>query len=292
MPAIISRIWTSIPKGGSTTVNGNWVIWDRGDELWELKGDVLRHFGVIERTTVNNVITERLKVLRESAIPLEAIRHTIRDWDVSESLEQGTSSSAPPHKLSPLAKPVLPLTSSPLSTPSLSPRSKGPEKSPRSKPQPASSVKKTVIQAMPVSEEISATSTANIVPVSYPQEGKEPSQQSSEMKTLPEKLLQQAQGSEGEDSSQYSYIPPMEFWSSLSQWIPQHALFQPSLHHQASLELSDTPAQTYPYQISYSKNSQTAQGQHQHARQDRQTKPYHPKTFSQDLEIPKRPLFI
>lgn len=291
MPAIISRIWKSTPKGDSTAVNGNWVIWDRGDELWELKGDVLRHFGVIERTTMNNIITERLKLLRESAIPLEAIRHTIRDWDVSESLEQVTSVAAAAQTLSPLAMPAPPSTSSPLSTPSLSPRSKGPyseEKLPRSKLPPASSGKKTIAQAMPATEEASTT-RVNSVPLPCQQEGKE---QSSQMKTPPEKLLQQAQGLEGEESSQYSYIPPMEFWSSLSQWIPQHALFQPSLHHQASLELSDTPAQTYPYQINSSKNSQTAQGQHQHVRQDRQTKPYHPKTFSQDLEIPKRPLFI
>jgi len=32
-----------------------------------------------------------------------------------------------------------------------------------------------------------------------------------------------------------------ELWSSLSQWIPPNALYQPSLHHQAVLELSDKP---------------------------------------------------
>jgi hypothetical protein len=117
-------------------------------------------------------------------------------------------------------------------------------------------------------------------------------EQASEEKKLLEKLSPEGQELQGDDSSQHFYNHPMELWSSLSQWIPQHALFQPSLHHQASLELSDTPAQTYPYQIYSSENSRSVQDQHQYVRQPQQTRPYHPKTSSRDRENQKRPLFI
>ncbi len=54
-----------------------------------------------------------------------------------------------------------------------------------------------------------------------------------------EQLKQGDQESQVIASLQPFYNLPTELWCSLSQWIPSNALFQPSLHLQADLELSD-----------------------------------------------------
>jgi len=220
----ILRVWKSVPNGLNVPNGPNWIIWDRGDEIWELKGNQLRHFEVLERNSINNVITERLRILPESAIPIEAIRHSVHGWEIEESAQEYLKNA--------FVETV----------------------NKKSKLQPAVCV--------------------------------------SEEKTSHEKHLQPTPEIQEEESSQHFYNHPTELWSSLSQWIPQHALFQPSLHHQATLELSDTPAQTYPYQIDSSVNSRPAQGQHRHVRQGQQSKPYRPKPFLREIEIPKRPLFL
>ena len=287
----IVRIW-KICKELSHT---NWIIWDRGDEMWELRGDVLRHFEVLERChSIDNVITERLRLLRESAIPLEAIRHSIQGWKVDESVV---------HSL-PQVKLVLPLTSSPLSTPTPSPRTNDLRAGAQLAGQSDGSDKKGAFLrknllnsgSKPGANEAKEAKEANEANEAKEANGKGiqlvASESLLEEKSRPVTPLQSAQETQEEEFSQLFYNHPTEHWSSLSQWIPPHALFQPSLHHQATLELSDTPAQTYPYQIDSSKNSRPAQGQRQHVRQAQQTRPYHPKPSSHEIEIPKRPLFI
>lgn len=109
--------------------------------------------------------------------------------------------------------------------------------------------------------------------------------------SYPEKQQQAESTSPVEVSSQSSYILPAELWSSLSQWIPPHALFQPSLHHLASLELSDTPiqpSQNPSYQASYSQSGPT---QRQPRGQYQRSKPYPPKPSSHMFQA-DRPLFV
>ena len=108
----------------------------------------------------------------------------------------------------------------------------------------------------------------------------------------PEKPSQRDGVSLEEHSLQLSYTHSMESWSSLSQWIPPKALFQPSLHHQAALELSGTQAPTYPHPRHSSANSQPSQAQHPHAGQPQHPRPYRPKPSYQEREALKRPLFI
>jgi hypothetical protein len=274
----IVRIWKE-SKGSKAS----WTVWDRGDEIWELKGDTLRHFEVLERSSVNNVITERLRLLRESAIPLEAIRHSVQGWQVDESVAE------------PQVRPVLPLTSSPLSPQVPSPRTNvasAPlnvlsEQGPRKKASGKGDTQASGKGDTQASGKGDKKGTHGI----RGRQGTAPLSPFEEI-SLHETPSQTSEGTLEEESSQTFYTHPMELWSSLSQWIPQHALFQPSLHHQATLELSDTPAQTYPYQIDSSENSQPAQGQYQHVRQVQSSKPYRPRPSFRTIEIPKRPLFV
>jgi hypothetical protein len=69
---------------------------------------------------------------------------------------------------------------------------------------------------------------------------------------------------EEEEFSQQLATLPTELWLSLSQWIPPNALFQPSLHHQAILELLEQPNPTFvvpKVQVPYSR---TRPMRHQH----------------------------
>ena len=77
------------------------IIWDRGYEFWELEGDVLRHFRLLERRLIDQEgkkeqenkkdqgslkdqsypqILEVLEVLNESPIPLECYRQELQGW--------------------------------------------------------------------------------------------------------------------------------------------------------------------------------------------------------------------
>jgi hypothetical protein len=82
--------------------------------------------------------------------------------------------------------------------------------------------------------------------------------------TLPETHLQSNLESVEVESSQFSVSLPTELWLSLSQWIPPNALFQPSLHHQAILELSDKPIQTFVPQRVQGNYSQPQPMRHQY----------------------------
>ncbi len=119
----------------------------------------------------------------------------------------------------------------------------------------------------------------------------QPPQHPSVNQTSHEQQIQSDQESQATVSSQPSYTLPTELWSSLSQWIPPSALFQPSLHLLASSELSDTPVPTSPSHSKRDTYSRPGQARHPHAKQGLPTRHAHPKKFSQPFQDQK-PLFI
>ncbi len=90
-----------------------------------------------------------------------------------------------------------------------------------------------------------------------------------------------------------SCILPTELWSSLSQWIPPSALFQPSLHRLADVELSGEPHRpsddlkgSVPY-------SHTGLTQRPRAKQDLRTKHANPRHHVQHVRVDRAvPLFV
>ena len=94
-----------------------------------------------------------------------------------------------------------------------------------------------------------------------------------------------------EASLQDSYTPPTELWSALSQWIPPNALYQPSLHHQAFLELSGTQEKSYPGKGCSEVNVRHKEARRPYLAQARNSRPYQPKTFVQQPKV-AGPLFI
>ena len=78
----LSRVWTTKqgqevetgPKHGST-----WIIWDLGDEQWEMRQNTLRHFRILKRTLISpQRVEEVVELLPECPIPLEALaRHSV-----------------------------------------------------------------------------------------------------------------------------------------------------------------------------------------------------------------------
>lgn len=67
-----------------------------------------------------------------------------------------------------------------------------------------------------------------------------------------------------EQLSQQTVTLPTELWLSLSQWIPPNALFQPSLHHQAILELQEQPNQISVVRSTQGTYSQPQRGRPQY----------------------------
>ena len=103
-----------------------------------------------------------------------------------------------------------------------------------------------------------------------------------------EDLCSQALGQQ-EAFSQDSYTVPTELWSALSQWIPANALFQPSLHHQAFLELSGTQEKSFHGKGCSEATVRQKEGRRPYVAPPRNSRPYQPKTFVQQT---RGPLFI
>ena len=126
--------------------------------------------------------------------------------------------------------------------------------------------------------------------------------QSLTNQTLHEKLLQSGSESGEEPLLQQIVTLPTELWLSLSQWIPPNALFQPSLHHQAILELSDIPTQTSLHRSSQGTYSRPQQGRHQYGARGMPPRYVHgvsgvfshkPRVHQQDFLMNSvKPLFI
>ena len=88
---------------------------------------------------------------------------------------------------------------------------------------------------------------------------------------------------------------PMELWSSLSQWIPPSALFQPSLHLQAASELSEVPHRPSGVQRAHGPYSHTGPIRHPHGVRYPRTMHGIPKHVSREIPIHnevQRSLFV
>ena len=296
----ILRTWT--PVSDSTP----WAIWDRGDEIWEMRGDDLHHYSVIHRDMSNCIIYEYLQPLHDSPIPLEALRRLIRGWEVVETeglREAGEAGELQAkEKVKAVGEATLP---PPISPQPLTQASSFPKEGPAPKKLRSNSSSQNKRMNGVNSKDFvnEKTKASEKIKKSNPQELPVSSSDSQELKaclnsqaslaspTSHEMHSQQDQEYE-EEVLQTPCIHSMESWSSLSQWIPQHALFQPSLHHQAFSELSDTQVPSCPSQKYSRGNSHAVQVQKQNEGHSRKTTSYHQRESQKRKEIPSGPLFI
>ena len=300
----ILRTWTPV----SDSIP--WTIWDRGDEFWEMRGEDLRHYSVIRRDMTNGIIYEYLQPLHDSPIPLEALRRLIRGWEVVEAdglreaveavelvdLEVEAKAKAKAKAVDEVTSPP-PISPQPLTQASSSLKEDPAPKKLRSNSSSQNKRMKGVI-----SKDLTKKASEPLEK-SKPQELPVSNSGSQELKaclnsqacltspTSHEMHSQQDQEYE-EEVLQTPCIHSMESWSSLSQWIPQHALFQPSLHHQAFSELSDTQVPSCPSQKYSRGNSHSGQVQKQNEGHSRKTTSYHQRESQKRKEIPSGPLFI
>ena len=240
----------------------SWCIWDLGDEMWELKNEILRHFRVVSRTLLSpQTLEETVEILCDCPIPLEAIerRSAGVGWIVSEeviTLALGTSQKekqmqeevqqtvaggkiqqpvrhhqqpqAPSEESSGLALPL--------------PLQKQMQKQMQKQKHEQKHEQKTKVMS---------ASSPSLSPVSsQPADEKRKSQKEKQVQK-PKALLAVSSKEDNkiEQESQSSYSShgspasanSKQLWSSLSEWIPSSALYQPSLHSQAFLEISEKP---------------------------------------------------
>lgn len=115
------------------------------------------------------------------------------------------------------------------------------------------------------------------------EQGKKPpvkSASSEGQKTSHELPKSQDGESQVTESLQLSSTLPSELWSSLSQWIPSDVLFQPSLHQQASQELSDTQGLSSVSPKGPLPNSQSSRVPRPSGAKVQHSRPFRPKTSS------------
>ena len=301
--SILNRIWKR-----NVLTNITWTIWDSGNEFWELKEDCIRHFSILDRRMEGESLRESVIQLKDSPIPLEALRQEIQGWEVIE--ESSSASVAPSPVAPPLASaaPALappsaargsakqeqkPLSQKkPLFLPEVSPFVKqGPAFLPDtpedvSQPYLSPENKERREKKMKISSSASSgSSSSSKVLKKCPQE-------LSEKESFHEKPLSQDSNSQEESFSQHSCTLVSEPWYSLSQWIPPYALYQPSLNYQSSFELSHIQGDTYLPQSNLEMNSQHSQDQRQYVKPVQQSKPYYPKPSQRTAKVSSGPLFL
>ena len=204
------------------------VMWDLGNEVWEIQEPegLITHYEIISRNRKEEFIMEEIiRILPECPIPLEAVCKRVgSEWEITSFQVEDTV--LPPSPLqspkncntaktkarAPALQPVRPLAQ-PLARPRVQPLTH-PWSQPLARPR--------------------------VQPLSRPQH--EHVQEQVQVQQL---QMQPKSNKKTEDTySETSSLPPppqisKHLWTSLSQWIPPTALYQPSLHHQAVLELSD-----------------------------------------------------
>jgi len=247
----IYRVWTFIsdsssgPKGPHTL-----TLWDLGNEVWELQNDSdsneIRHFEVISRKQIYDQeqvsMEEVVSLLPECPIPVEAIRHIIgSEWQITEKEEEHIEQLP-----SPLEKKNPP----PLKRQAPSQTSK--ELEARQQPLLLSQ-QRNQLQS---SQGQQQTRQQQPLPLQQPQLHPQHSQSSHPLNSedvLPKhqeeqppltqkrssKKTRKTEETYSESCSSTTPENPNQLWSSLSQWIPPTALYQPSLHHQAVLDMTD-----------------------------------------------------
>jgi len=309
--SIITRTWK---KAHPDTL---WSIWDAGNEFWELKNGNLRHFSVIERYKNGQLIIEKVRLLLESPIPLEVVRQTILGWEVSEVEEVvrlpqqkhfGQSHNfvqqwSQAQKLAPVESQrhvLAPVESQRHAQAQQQAQQQAQAQAQQQALKGAFQPSRPGPAFLPDTPEDASGHPQPQLPSQQP-----PFAQTSKKQTedIPEGHMLQAfdQRTEGanqcsqalelkEEFSQDSYTPPTELWSALSQWIPENALFQPSLHHQAFLELSGTQEKSYGGKKEKG-NLQQKEARRPYVAPSRNSRPYQPKTFAQEARG-QGPLFI
>ena len=199
---MLQRTWTHTQTSSGTPR----VIWDMGSYQWEQVNGVLRHWCVVSRSVVSKeppVIQELLQLLPESPVPLEAVVQTVQHWEIVEKVLPGELKETVEQQRTP-ETPIHRV--------------------------PATKQERTGQQQQrgpKVQTVLNQTSRVKPQPYSSPSFVREKSDAAS-----------QATQSSQESAEHPSRRIPSELWSSLSQWIPPERFYQPSLHHQATAELS------------------------------------------------------
>lgn len=291
-----------------------WSIWDAGSEFWELKNGHLRHFSVIERYKEGEVIIEKVQLLQESPTPLEVVRQTILGWEVTEVEE--------PEVVRPLQQMLRPRESAQEEVQAPA-KAQGQARGQGQVQRQAQAQGQRQVQGQgQVQRQVEKPRKPAFPPLTQgpaflpdtPEDVSEhppPNSQSqqSAFAYIPKKnevgealegiqheehigqedVCSQSLGSQEGLSAQEPYNAPTELWSALSQWIPPNALFQPSLHHQAFLELSGTQEKSYPGKRCSEANVRQKEARLPYVAPARNSRPYQPKTFVQQA---RGPLFI
>ena len=204
---MIRRLWKReyATSTSDPTSESKRTIWDMGNEVWEMYEDEIRHFQIHSREFIQENLVEIVSLLPESPIPLEAVENDVGSgWSVLEEVIpkpcENQRLSSPDEK---------PLKHVKVSSAAASSRKK-------SAPRQGSSLRSP--QAPPQQQQ------------EEKEQGQEQARQNKSRKTSSE-------------NCSYSSSQPSEsekhLWSSLSQWIPAYALYQPSLHSQAILEMTE-----------------------------------------------------
>ena len=261
----IQRTWRLSSSRSSSQESQPWVLWDMGNEIWEQKKDGIRHFRLLDRQMIKEQeVKEVLELLPETPVPFEALaRHLVGpEWEVQEK-----------HlKEQPLAKQPQAQAQAQASQSSQkqakAPKSSLANKTANTKKQPGQSALQPTGEGQP--------------PLPPPQQ---PQPVSASPCILPEQPQLLNEASLEAQSLQQSCMFPMELWSSLSQWIPPSALYQPSLHIQAMSELSGKPNKTSPSPKYSSKNLQPSQVPRPFLKPNRQSRPYPPRNPSTSPQV-------
>ena len=230
MATRICRTWKFVKDASITPsqTQPQRIMWDLGNEVWEIQEPegLITHYEIISRNRKEEFVMEEIiHILPECPIPLEAVCKRVgSEWEISSFEAEHTvlphsplqspknCNTAKTKVRAPVLQPVRPLAqplAQPLSRPRVQPLT-----------QPLAQQKKAQAQ-------------------------KEKHEHVQEKEQKQQLQMQPKSNKKTEDTySETSSLPPppqtsKNLWTSLSQWIPPTALYQPSLHHQAVLELSD-----------------------------------------------------
>jgi len=270
----IRRIWTlsdtpadPIVPHLSITANsheagqpdGGRKIWDSGNEFWEIYDDnesLLRRYRVIERKVIGECLEEILECLPETPVPLGVVLRSIgTKWKITTNPYEGSrdlqgtrvQESYPPSAQG-LNQQARSEKLQPQHTPPQQQHSQHPPQlTPPQHPQKRIPLQRQSRQQLCQGQvpQMQQNQNQNQMPVFQTTELLEQTSLNN-MKKRTTSSSDSDKDSIITANSEIRQITPMQLWSSLSQWIPASALFQPSLHHQAMLDLSDKPIHIRP----------------------------------------------
>ena len=216
MATRICRTWKFVKDASITPsqTQTQRVMWDLGNEVWEIQEPegLITHYEIISRNRKEEFVMEEIiHILPECPIPLEAVCKRVgSEWEIS-SFEAEHTVLAP-----------LPL------------------QSPKNCNTAKTKVRAPVLQpARPLAQPLTRPlRRPRAEPLTRPR-----AQHVQEKEQTLQMQPKSNKKTEDTYSEVSSVLPPPQtskhLWTSLSQWIPPTALYQPSLHHQAVLELSD-----------------------------------------------------